>query len=98
MRRSVAKSEPIVEPPVFGMCSRTSVTFCGVAIMGSREAGIANRLCMESNVGETGIWRFQIRGGTVVCRQSVVHFCLIARTVRQMSEFPASCGQSGEDG
>ncbi|HJK89095.1 MAG TPA: nidogen-like domain-containing protein [Polyangiaceae bacterium LLY-WYZ-15_(1-7)] len=38
-----------------------------VAIMGSREAGIANRLCMESNVGETGIWRFQIRGGTVVC-------------------------------
>ncbi len=38
-----------------------------VEIMGSREAGIANMLCTGSNVGETGIWRFQIRSGTVTC-------------------------------
>jgi len=38
-----------------------------VAIMGSRMAGIASRLCTMSNVGVPGIWRFQIRGGTVMC-------------------------------
>ena len=38
-----------------------------VEIMGSRTAGIASRLCTESNVGERGIWRFQIRGGSVIC-------------------------------
>ena len=38
-----------------------------VAIEGSRMAGIARHLCMNSNVGETGIWRFQVRGGTVMC-------------------------------
>ncbi|NIS29877.1 MAG: hypothetical protein GWO04_07890 [Actinobacteria bacterium] len=38
-----------------------------VEIMGSRDAGIANRLCTQSNVGETGVWRFQIRSGTVLC-------------------------------
>jgi MYXO-CTERM domain-containing protein len=29
--------------------------------------GIANLLCTTSNVGEPGIWRFQIRSGSVVC-------------------------------
>ena len=38
-----------------------------VEIMGSRMNGIHTRLCTESNVGETGIWRFQIRSGAVVC-------------------------------
>jgi hypothetical protein len=38
-----------------------------VEIMGSRTAGIASRLCTMSNVGEPGIWRFQVRGGTIVC-------------------------------
>lgn len=38
-----------------------------VALPGSRSPGIATRLCTESNVGEPGVWRFQIRSGTVVC-------------------------------
>ena len=38
-----------------------------VAIPGSRMAGIARNLCMNSNVSMPGIWRFQIRGGTVMC-------------------------------
>jgi hypothetical protein len=38
-----------------------------VAIMGSMAPGIAANLCTNSNVGETGIWRFQIRGGTIMC-------------------------------
>lgn len=38
-----------------------------VEIMGSRMPGIASRLCTESNVGEPGVWRFQIRSGAVVC-------------------------------
>jgi hypothetical protein len=38
-----------------------------VEIMGSRMPGIARRLCEESNVGEPGIWRFQIRSGVVMC-------------------------------
>ncbi|MEM9865570.1 MAG: nidogen-like domain-containing protein, partial [Myxococcota bacterium] len=38
-----------------------------VEIPGSREPGIAESLCTGSNVGETGVWRFQIRRGTVTC-------------------------------
>lgn len=38
-----------------------------VAIPGSMAPGIANLLCTDSNVGETGIWRFQIRSGSIVC-------------------------------
>ncbi|MCS6797825.1 MAG: 1-acyl-sn-glycerol-3-phosphate acyltransferase [Myxococcota bacterium] len=38
-----------------------------VMIEGSRTAGIARRLCTESNVGEHGVWRFQIRSGVVMC-------------------------------
>lgn len=41
-----------------------------VAIMGSRRAGIANLLCTTSNVGEPGVWRFQIRSGTVLCPEA----------------------------
>lgn len=41
-----------------------------VSIMGSRTAGIANRLCTMSNVGEPGVWRFQIRSGTVLCPEA----------------------------
>jgi len=41
-----------------------------VAIMGSRTAGIADRLCTMSNVGEPGVWRFQIRSGTVLCPEA----------------------------
>lgn len=39
-----------------------------VEIQGSRMNGIARRLCTTSNVGESGIWRFQIRGGEVQCQ------------------------------
>ncbi len=38
-----------------------------VAIPGSLMPGIANTLCTSSNVGEPGVWRFQIRSGTVIC-------------------------------
>jgi hypothetical protein len=38
-----------------------------VAIPGSMASGIAPALCTGSNVGVPGIWRFQIRSGTVIC-------------------------------
>ncbi len=39
-----------------------------VEIMTSRETQVIGRtLCEESNVGIPGIWRFQIRGGTIIC-------------------------------
>ena len=41
-----------------------------VAIAGSRTEGIASRLCTMSNVDDTGVWRFQIRSGTVVCPEA----------------------------
>lgn len=41
-----------------------------VAIAGSRMDGISTRLCTMSNVGEPGVWRFQIRSGTVLCPEA----------------------------
>jgi len=38
-----------------------------VEIPGSRESGIHDRLCMESNVAERGVWRFRVREGGVIC-------------------------------
>jgi len=38
-----------------------------VMLPGSRMPGIAEKMCTESNVDEPGVWRFQIRSGTVVC-------------------------------
>lgn len=38
-----------------------------VMLEGSRQAGIANRLCTMSNVDEPGVWRFSVQGGAVVC-------------------------------
>jgi hypothetical protein len=38
-----------------------------VEIPGSRTGSIHTIMCSNSNVGEPGIWRFQIRGGTVMC-------------------------------
>lgn len=38
-----------------------------VALPGSLAPGIANTLCTSSNVGETGVWRFQIRSGSIIC-------------------------------
>ncbi|GAB4208092.1 MAG: hypothetical protein OHK0013_26260 [Sandaracinaceae bacterium] len=38
-----------------------------VMIEGSREAGIARRLCDGSNVGINGTWRFSVRSGVVLC-------------------------------
>jgi MYXO-CTERM domain-containing protein len=38
-----------------------------VEIMGSRTNTIHTTLCGSSNVGETGIWRYQIRSGVVIC-------------------------------
>ncbi len=38
-----------------------------VAIAGSMTSGIHTRLCTMSNVSETGVWRFNIRSGTVMC-------------------------------
>lgn len=41
-----------------------------VEIMGSRMAGISRKLCEESNVGEPGVWRFQIRSGVIMCPEA----------------------------
>ena len=41
-----------------------------VAIMGTREPGISRKLCDDSNVGDPGVWRFQIRSGTVICPEA----------------------------
>jgi MYXO-CTERM domain-containing protein len=41
-----------------------------VSIPGSMNAGIAAALCNGSNVGTPGLWRFQIRSGTVICPDS----------------------------
>lgn len=38
-----------------------------VEIPGSRMSDINTRLCTDSNVGQPGVWRFQIRSGAVVC-------------------------------
>ncbi|MGE0791952.1 MAG: nidogen-like domain-containing protein [Sandaracinaceae bacterium] len=38
-----------------------------VEIMNSRLNTIHTHLCTQSNVGETGVWRFQIRSGVIVC-------------------------------
>lgn len=38
-----------------------------LAIPGSLAPGIANNLCTNSNVGQSGIWQFQIRSGAVLC-------------------------------
>ena len=38
-----------------------------IMIPGSRMPGINTVMCTTSNIGRPGMWRFQIRGGTVVC-------------------------------
>ncbi|MEM9071540.1 MAG: nidogen-like domain-containing protein [Myxococcota bacterium] len=38
-----------------------------IMLPGSREPGIAQQMCEMSNIGEAGVWRFQIRSGTVLC-------------------------------
>ncbi|MDI7267612.1 MAG: nidogen-like domain-containing protein, partial [Myxococcota bacterium] len=38
-----------------------------VQIPGSRTPTIHNIVCNDSNVGTPGLWRFQIRGGTIMC-------------------------------
>ncbi len=38
-----------------------------VEIAGSRTNEIHTILCETSNVGETGVWRFQIRSGAIIC-------------------------------
>ena len=38
-----------------------------VQIPGSRMPGINDVMCNTSNVGENGVWKFQIREGSVVC-------------------------------
>lgn len=49
------------------MGSTTSTNF--VSLPGSRMAGIAAALCRNSNVmpADAGVWRFTVRGGTVMC-------------------------------
>jgi len=41
-----------------------------VEIEGSREPGIAEHLCTSSNIGDPGVWRFQIRAGAVLCPEA----------------------------
>jgi len=59
--------------PIFTTCTPAQAGFDAgnlvdfVEIMGSRTDTIHTSLCTGSNVGEPGVWRFQIRSGTVVC-------------------------------
>ena len=39
-------------------------------IPGSRTANFTRTLCNDSNVGEPGIWRYQIRRGTIMCPEA----------------------------
>jgi len=41
-----------------------------VEIMGSRTDTIHTTLCTDSNVGEMGVWRFEIRSGSVICPEA----------------------------
>jgi len=38
-----------------------------IAIPGSLAPGIANEMCNNSNVGDSGVWQFQIRSGSILC-------------------------------
>ncbi len=38
-----------------------------VAIPGSMAPGIANLLCTTSNMGQPGLWQYQIRSGSIIC-------------------------------
>ena len=71
---------PILEPPpecdAMGICRRGVAGQAGfdagnsmdfVEIMNSRTNEIHTTLCGDSNVGEAGVWRFQIRQGVVLC-------------------------------
>ncbi len=52
-------------PAQAGFDAGNTVDF--VEIMGSRTGNIHDIMCQESNVGEAGVWRFQIRAGEVRC-------------------------------
>jgi hypothetical protein len=62
--------------PVFGTCVPGQSGFDAgnltdfVEIMGSRTETIHTTLCSDSNVGEPGVWRFQIRSGSVICPEA----------------------------
>jgi len=59
--------------PVFESCTPAQSGFDAgnlsdfVEIMGSRSETIHTTLCAESNIGDPGIWHFQIRSGDVIC-------------------------------
>ena len=63
-----AGDDPDCTPAQVGFDAGNLMDF--VSIMGSRMNGIRNRVCMESNVGIPGVWRFQIRRGEVSCPDS----------------------------
>jgi MYXO-CTERM domain-containing protein len=62
--------------PIFSTCTPGQSGFDAgnlidfVEIMGSRTETIHTTLCTDSNVGETGVWRFQIRSGSVICPEA----------------------------
>ncbi len=55
-------------PAQSGFDAGDSTNFVEIAM--SRTAGIARRLCTMSNVSDPGVWRFQIRSGTVMCPEA----------------------------
>ena len=62
--------------PIFDECVPAQAGFDAgngvdfVEIMGSRTETIHTILCDESNVDEPGVWRFQIRSGSVICPEA----------------------------
>jgi MYXO-CTERM domain-containing protein len=65
-----------------------------VEIEGSRAAGIANHLCTDSNVGDTGVWRFQIRGGSVLCPDAGMP-CEVPGQIGVCAQGRTNCAGSG---
>jgi hypothetical protein len=65
-----------------------------VMIPGSRMAGIARRLCTESNVGTPGVWRFGVRGGVVMCPDAG-RPCTIAGALGVCAEGRTQCVGGG---
>jgi hypothetical protein len=67
-----------------------------VMIPGSRTASIHTDLCTGSNVGEPGIWRFQIRSGSVVCPDAG-EACTVSGAVGACAVGATRCVGSGTE-
>jgi MYXO-CTERM domain-containing protein len=78
-----------------GFDAGDSVNF--VEIMNSRVTRTINRtLCEDSNVGIPGVWRFQIRGGSVICPDAG-DACTVPGAMGACAEGRTNCVGSGTE-